>query len=190
MAAADRVRLGMRTGVVTASETKELSRLDGGKSDRREVKRFGRARQPHVLAIFSLSNGRPRSLYLFGGVRDLRPPRSHSHRPGPTGRIGQETRQAFKSGGRAKLSCEGIFESVIYGSLHSLKPLKEDLRTSGHGAASEYGSSSSRRRQIEFRSVRVLELQPHRSPRHRPARRGTRTRRWGFTRRSSPHGKV
>jgi hypothetical protein len=110
--------------------------------------------------------------------------------PVPTGSIGQEIRQAFRSGGRAKLSCEGIIEPVMFGSLRSLRPLKEDLRTSGHGVASEYGSSSSRRRQIEYRSVRVLELQPHRSPRQQPVRQGARTRWWGFTRRSSPHGKV
>ena len=121
----------------------------------------------------AFSHGRPRSLYLFDGVRDLWPPRSHRHRPGPTGSIGQETRQALRSGGRSKLSCEGIIEPVIFGSLRSLRPLKKDLRTSGHGAASWYGTSSSRRRQIEHRYVRVLELQPHRSPRHRPVRRGT-----------------
>jgi hypothetical protein len=92
----------------------------------------------------AFSHGRPRSLYLFGGVRDLRPPRSHRHRPGPTGSIGQETRQAFKIGGRAKISYEGIIEPVIFGSLHSLRPLKEDLRTSGHGVASGYMSSSAR----------------------------------------------
>ena len=62
---------------------------------------------------------------------------------------------------------------MIFGSLRSLRPLKEDLRTSGHGAASWYGSSSIRRRQIEYRYVRVLEMQPHWSPRHRPDRRGT-----------------
>jgi hypothetical protein len=77
------------------------------------------------------------------------------------------------SGGRAKLSCEGIIEPVTFGSLRSLRPLKEDLPTGGHGAASWYGRSSSRRRQIEYRYVRVLELQPHRSSRHRPVRRGT-----------------
>jgi len=103
----------------------------------------------------------------------MRPPRSHRHRPGPTGSIGQETRQAFRSGGRAKLSCEGIIEPGIFGSLRLLRPLKDDLRTRCHGAASWYGSSSIRRRQIEYRYVRVLELQPHRSPMHRPVRRGT-----------------
>ncbi len=53
--------------------------------------------------------------------------------------------------------------------------LKEDFRAGVHGEASWYGSSSSRRRQSEYRYVRVLELQTHRSPRHRPVRRGTRT---------------
>ncbi len=46
MAAVDRVRLGKRTGGAAASETKEMSRTDGGKSDKRLVRRcHGRARR-------------------------------------------------------------------------------------------------------------------------------------------------
>ena len=105
VAAANRVRLGKRTGATTASETKELSRTAGG----------NKTRERSGDAIFSLSNGLCRSMYLFDGVRDLRPPRSHMHRPGPTGSIGKETRQAFRSGGRAKLSYEGIIKPVIFG---------------------------------------------------------------------------
>ena len=44
--------------------------------------------------------------------------------------------------------------------------LMEDFRAGGQREASWYGSSSSRRRQIEYRYARVLELQPHRNPRH------------------------
>ena len=76
-------------------------------------------------------HGLCRLLYLFGGVRYLQPPRSHRHIPGPTGSIGRDTRQDFKSGGRGKLSCEGIIEPVVFGSIRSLRPLKEERRASG-----------------------------------------------------------
>jgi hypothetical protein len=88
-------------------------------------------------------------------------------RPGATGagpvRRGasaRNTRQAFRS----------VMDQVLISGT-----LMEVFRAGGQGEASWYGSSSSRRLQIEYRYVRVLEWQPHRSPRRRPVRRGTRT---------------
>ncbi len=50
-----------------------------------------------------------RSMYLFGGVRGLHPPRSHMYRPGPTGSIGQEfkTRVHERHGSGSKWAAQG-----------------------------------------------------------------------------------
>ena len=129
----------------------------------------------------AFSHGLCRSLYLFGGVRDMQPPRLHMHRPGPTGSIGLETRQDFGSGWREYLFC---YEGNTYADQGRFSCLwqrggivvRELLPTGGSilsTATSRYGSCS------------------------RTGAQGTsqiggahRTGWWGFTRRTSPHGKV
>ena len=82
-------------------------------------------------------------------VRDLQPPRSHWHRPGPTGSIGQETGQEFRSGWR-------IIPLLIGRKYicHSRK-IFVLVATERHRGSR---ALPSRRRQIEYRYVRVREL--------------------------------
>ncbi len=120
----------------------------------------------------------------------MQPPRSHMHRPGPTRSIGQEARQEFRNIKREKLSCEGIIEPVVVGSLRSLRPLREGFRASGHGAASWYGSSSqpAAADRVPLRQGTGAAAAPE--PRHRPVRRGTPNKEVGFYEEEFPTWKV
>jgi hypothetical protein len=72
-----------------------------------------------------------RPLYLFDGVRELQPPRSHRLRPGPTERIGQRQDKRLGATGEKNSRVRGIIELLVFGSLRSLRPLKEEQRASG-----------------------------------------------------------
>jgi len=142
---------------------------------------LGEASYSAPVLAGAFPHGLCRSLYLFGGVRDMQPPRSHRHRPGPTGSIGKETRQEFSSGWREYLLCYSRITYDAQGRFSCLCPwggiVVHELflaggnrlrtATSGYGSYSRTGSQGTGR----FGGAR-------------------RTWWWGFTRKTSSHGKV
>ena len=157
----------------------KLSNRGGRQENALEI--LGEASYSAPVLAGAFPHGFCRSLYIFGEVRDLQPPRSHMHRPGPTRSIGQETRQEFRSGWREYLLCyagntyaaQGRFScmltcgGIVVRELFPTRGIRSSTATSGYGRCSRTGAQGTGR----FGGAH-------------------RTRWWGFTRRTSPHGKV
>ena len=159
-----------------------MSRTNGRKSDKREVKRcLGRARRAME-------------------PRDLQPLERPSHIVVPI-RRGTETATApephapARSDGehqpRNKTRVQERWESITLLVEELIGRSRKTFAPVAMGRHRGTGALPNRRRQIEYRYGRVRELQPQRSPRHRSVRRGTRTRlRGGEWQKDHPRGKV